>query len=136
MSQRGHTTHAMEIEVDLFGQYYPYVREEGPSYASGGQPVEAAHVEDADIEAVRFERIERKFVPTYASVDREATPEERAARMSPPVTLGGRIETIVRRFDLLKGLDPAARAIVIANLLEALGDDADDALMSEMGRGE
>lgn len=100
------TTYTMEIELALTGVYQPAIAECGPSYASGGQPGEPAFVEDVDVEGATFKRFERKLV-------------------------GGKFETFLRTFDLFKGLDKAARAILISNILEALGEDAEIALLEE-----
>lgn len=100
------TTYTMEIELALTGVYHPPIAERGPSYASGGEPGEPAFVEDVNVEGATFERFERKLV-------------------------GGKFETVRRTFDLFKGLDEAARAILISNIVEALGEEAEIALLEE-----
>lgn len=39
----------VEIELEIEGTYIPHVPERGPSYCSGGEPAEPAHIEDAKI---------------------------------------------------------------------------------------
>lgn len=89
-----------EIAVALKGVYCPYVPMTPPSYSSGGDPPEEAHIEDADIESVILERLVKT---------RTALP--------------GVPSMVMTEFDILKGLDDAARNIVISNLLEAIGEE-------------
>lgn len=105
-----HTTYSIELEAELSGVFQPGCPERGPSYASGGEPAEPASVEDVDIDSLVFERIRRKLV-------------------------GAEFQTVRERFDILKGLDKAARGIIIANLIEALGEDSEIALLEEASNG-
>jgi hypothetical protein len=114
-----HTTCTVELEIGLTGQYHPYVPVTAPSYASGGDPAEEAHVDDIDVTAVVFER----------RVDKRRWKTRISAEGASLTSLLGDFE--VTRFDILAGLDAKARGIVIANLLEAMGRDAELSLMDE-----
>ena len=45
---------SVEVEADLEFTFQPGEPEQGPSYASGGQPAEPAHVEDVWCKGIKF----------------------------------------------------------------------------------
>lgn len=92
-------TRVITITTDLRGTFQPGCPEQGPTYASGGQPAEPDCVEDVEIVSVTAEKL---------------VPAPLAERGSHP---NGVWETV----DLLEGLEPAARAIVHGNLLRFFG---------------
>jgi len=63
------------------------------------------YIEDADLSSVSMLKAVRSFQPSY-SVKYQSV-------------------------DLLAGLDPKSRAIVIANIMEAFSDDVDEAILED-----
>lgn len=102
-----------EIEVGLKGTYRPGSPEQGPTYASGGQPAEPDGVDDVEIVSFGLVRI---------------VPAPIAERGSHPMG-------IWKTFNLLEGVDindPAVQ-IILANVLKAMGqDEAERLLMNEV----
>ena len=92
-------TRDVDLSMVLRGTFQPGCPEQGPTYASGGQPAEPDCVEDVEIVSVTAEKL---------------VPAPLAERGSHP---NGVWETV----DLLEGLEPAARAIVHGNLLRFFG---------------
>ena len=109
-SIKTHTEWTVEIEVSLVGDYLPFVPATPPSYASGGDPPDGDIVEDIDIDGMRIERVERKWDATAQCFRNE-----------------------LRHFNLLEGVDTKDQNVarLLANLIEAIGDDAQDALRAE-----
>lgn len=92
-------TRDIDLSMVLRGTFQPGCPEQGPTYASGGQPAEPDCVEDVEIVSVTAEKL---------------VPAPLAERGSHP---NGVWETV----DLLEGLEPAARDIVHGNLLRFFG---------------
>jgi len=109
MSTPIETTHDFEVSVMLRGSYQPFVPEQGPTYASGGQPSEPAHIEDAEVLSLVGDRL----VP------------------APPAERGSHPEGVWQEVDLLDGIDAAARARVMANLLAFLGERTVEEVLME-----
>jgi hypothetical protein len=86
------TTEPLEVFVDLGGNYQPGRPATPPSYASGGDPPDPPMVEDVRATALYLE----------IETQDPANP--------------------MRRVDLLDGLDAAAKAQVLNNVLQALGE--------------
>lgn len=96
------------VKVYLSGNYQPGVPEQGPTFASGGQPAEPAHIED--VAAVGL--VVEVLIPV------------------PPAERGSHPNGVWSEVDLLEGLDLAARAIVLANVLRCVGErDAEAQLL-------
>jgi len=102
-----------EIEVTLSATIQPGYPATGPSHYSAGEPGEGPCVEDVDVAAMRVERVERKYVRDFGGV------------------APGRFENSIRKFDILKGVDRRNPEVakLIANLIEALGEDAESTLI-------
>ena len=93
------------INITLTGKFVKGYPERGPTYDCGGEPAEPDTIEDEDIESIHIERW------SY-NID------------------GGRVITV---FDILAGLDNAAKAIISQNVLAAIGaDTARQYLMDEV----
>jgi hypothetical protein len=110
-----HAEHTLEIEVTLTGMYAPYVPATGPTYSSGGDPPDGGFTEDVEIEGARIERIDSKW-------DAKANVLVRTPR----------------RFDLFAGVDRNEPNVsrLIANILEAIEDEAQEALNDAATRYE
>lgn len=102
----------IEVEIGVTGTFQRGYAAAGPTYSSGGEPGEADGFED--IEIVRFGALKRE--------------------LSPPEILGS--HPFTHRFiDLLDGIDPkrAAYQQLLANVLKFCGEDAELALLGEVG---
>jgi len=109
MSTPIETTHDFDVRVTLRGGYQPFVPDQGPTYASGGQPSEPAHIEDAEVLSLVGDRL----VP------------------APPAERGSHPGGVWEEVDLLDGLDALARAQVKENLLAFLGQRTVEEVLME-----
>lgn len=99
-------TTSFEVEVNLTGTFCPGCPEQGPTYASGGQPAEPDSMED--VEAVSLTSL-RRHNGHWQTVD----------------LLAG-----------VSAISPEALLKILANIREFLGDSADEALMAELPEGD
>lgn len=101
------TTHTFEVNATLAGTFQPGCPEQGPTYASGGQPAEPDMVEDVVVTSL-----------TVCVL----VPAPEAERYSHP-------RGVWADRDLLDGLDDGARRIVLANVAAILGPLAEELLL-------
>lgn len=94
MTRLIHAKATIDIELHLTGTYQAGYK------GDRIDPPEDPSIEDPDIESVTFERVTTKWAPDVSMR-----------------------ETTRAKFDLLKGLDKAARDILTANLIEAVGEE-------------
>lgn len=64
-------TTAFEIEVSLTGTFQPGCPERGPTYSSGGEPAEAAGMEDVEVEGLTGIQFRGPESNLLAGVDRK-----------------------------------------------------------------
>lgn len=96
---------SFEVEVELSGTFLPGCPEQGPTYASGGQPAEPDSMEDVEVTSMMGLRAKRGPGLPWESID----------------LLAG-----------VSAISPEALLKILANIREFLGDAADDALMTEL----
>lgn len=104
-----------DLLLDVRAVFQPGAPEQGPSYASGGQPAEPPSIEDPEAVGLFWEVL----VP------------------APPAERGSHPNGVWERKDLLEGLDDASRAKVLASFLRHLPvDDLRSELMDAVPEGE
>jgi len=94
---------SFEVEVELSGTFLPGCPEQGPTYASGGQPAEPDSMEDVEVRSLVATRYRGGYTPVSADL------------------LAG-----------VSAISPEALLKILANIREFLGDAADDALMTDL----
>jgi hypothetical protein len=105
---RSHTVtaeHTFDVEIGLSGTFCPGAPEQGPSYASGGQPADPDEIADMEITSVSA----LLYVRNKDGVTRWD------------------------RVNLLEGVDPKSEAYerIMHNIMTFMGDNAYDALINE-----
>ena len=139
MSSPVKATITAECVLSLTGSYQPYVPEQGPSYASGGQPAEAAFCEDVTVADVGLDVItqpSRWEDDPFAEAGRRWVP----ARSETLSIFGDEAKAVERieskreagwtKLDLARIAYRAAREHICATILAmgALEQEAQDAL--------
>lgn len=102
-------TDTFEVEVDLTGTYHPGFPETGPTYDCGGTPAEPAIMEDVEVVSLSGLRLVRAPLRDRPSHDR-----------------------VWERVDLLDGVDKAAREKILSNIVDFLGESAQQQLLAEV----
>lgn len=100
-------TTSFEVEVNLTGTFLPGCPEQGPSYASGGQPAEPDSMEDVEVTSLVATRYRGGYTPVSADL------------------LAG-----------VSAISPEALLKILSNVRDFLGDSADEALMAELPEGD